>query len=152
MKWRTVMNESQRHMHRKLLEKNVVALTSFVPLREWTHCLSVYISLLLYLNIWKKKLICHSNVNSISEWQSGSRGSQSDNWQSSAGRSTCNRDLWCCVLSVSPASQRLDMIYLVLGEQKSACITVTVSLRINACRWTKDMTADGLFRLGSPVT
>lgn len=51
--------------------------------------------------------------------------------------STCNRDLWCYALSASPASQRLDMIYLVLGGQKSACITVTVSLRINACRWTK---------------
>jgi len=74
------------------------------------------------------------------------------NWQSSAGCSTCNRNLlWCCVLSVSPASQRLDMIYLVLGGQKSACITVTVSLRINACR-TEVMTADRLFRLGSPVT
>lgn len=151
MKWRTVMNESHRHMHRKLLEKKCCGF-DFIRCTAWVNTLSIYISLLLYPNILKKKLICHSNVNSISEWQSGSRGSQSDNWQSSARRSTCNRDLWCCVLSVSPASQRLDMIYLVLGEQKSACITVTVSLRINACRWPKVMTADGLFRLGSPVT
>ncbi len=62
--------------------KKCVALLYLIHSIAWVNTLYFYFDhyLLLFPKVWMKKYIFHSNVNSISEWQSGSRGFQSDNW------------------------------------------------------------------------
>lgn len=101
-------NEPHGQIQRKIFQR-VKYCGFFVPYPF--HCLSkhvvcFYYCLLLFWYVWKK-FICHSNVDSVREWQSGGRGYQPDKWQSSAGWSTCKCDPWWCALSASPSLSKV---------------------------------------------
>lgn len=107
---------------------------------------------LLLFSVRSKKFICHGNVDSVCKWQSGGRGYQSDKWQSSGRRSTCKCDPRWCALSASPGLSKVGHDLFGSGGTE-ICLDNCHSLsEKNAGGWTKAMTANGLFRLGSPVT